>query len=304
VAEVLRDNAAQTILPSIVAPHQLENANSKLATVELIMNSLCGPPLAGVLIAASLALAFAFNAGVLVFAALMVFLVVGNFRAEKPADVVQNHWWGDLKIGINWLWQHVLLRDLALLLGLTNGAYMVSLATQVLFAQEILELDPTGFGLLLTGAAFGGVLGGLLSPVLAKHFSSATLLRAALLLFAAESIVFGFTSNVVVAWLSLFTGAFAAIVWNVITVTLRQTIIPDQLLGRVNSVYRFFSWGMMPIGTLIGGLIVSFFQVMIGREWALRSPYLVAGILMLIGLVVLYFRLTNSKIDAARQAVT
>ena len=44
--------------------------------------------------------------------------------------------------------------------------------------------------------------------------------------------------------LTMFTG----ILWNVITVSLRQSVIPDRLLGRVNSVYRFFGWGMMPIG--------------------------------------------------------
>jgi hypothetical protein len=51
--------------------------------------------------------------------------------------------------------------------------------------------------------------------------------------------------------------AFTAVVWNVITVSFRQSIIPDELLGRVNSVYRFFAWGMMPIGSIIGVVVAS-----------------------------------------------
>jgi len=300
MAEVLRDNAAQTILPTIVGYVQLESANSKLSTVEMVMNSFVGPPLAGLLIAMSLALAFFVNAGVLVFAALLVFLIAGNFQVDKLKDSPKSKWVDDLKEGVGWLWQHTLLRDLALLLGLTNGAYMMSLATQVLFAQEILSLDPTGFGLLLTGAAFGGVLGGFATPFLVKRIRSGTLLRLALLLFISESMLFGLTSNPIVAWLTLFLGSFAGIVWNVITVSLRQTIIPDKLMGRVNSVYRFFGWGMMPIGTFVGGVLVSVAQFTIGREWALRAPHLLAGLLMFFGLVVLYFRLTNLKIEAAR----
>lgn len=302
VAEVLRDNAAQTILPKVVAPHELENANSKLATVELVMNSLCGPPLAGFLIAMSLALAFAVNASVLLMAAILVFLIAGNFQADQNFERKTRNWWQDLKEGVRWLWAHVLLRDLALLLGLTNGAYMMSLATQVLFAQEVLGLDATGFGLLLTGAAFGGVLGGFAAPHLAKRFRSATLLRVSLFMFATESVIFGLNSNPYVAWAALFLGSSAGIIWNVITVSLRQTIIPDRLLGRVNSVYRFFGWGMMPIGTFLGGIIVSVASVSIGREWALRVPHLLAGVLMFGGLAILFVRLTHVKIDAARAA--
>ena len=53
-----------------------------------------------------------------------------------------------------------------------------------------------------------------------------------------------------------------------ITVSLRQTIIPDRLLGRVNSVYRFFGWGAIPIGGLIGGVMVAVLDGPLSREGA------------------------------------
>ena len=67
------------------------------------------------------------------------------------------------------------------------------------------------------------------------------------------------------------------ILWNVITVSLRQSIIPSQLLGRVNSVYRFFAWGMMPIGAAIGGLTVVVVDTFASRDWALRATWLVCA---------------------------
>ena len=75
---------------------------------------------------------------------------------------------------------------------------------------------------------------------------------------------------------------FTGILWNVITVSLRQAVIPDRLLGRVNSVYRFFGWGMMPIGSLIGGALVAVLDGPLSREWALRMPWIVAGAAQLV----------------------
>ena len=58
-----------------------------------------------------------------------------------------------------------------------------------------------------------------------------------------------------------------AVMWNVITVSLRQTIIPDQPLGRANRVYRFFAWGMMPVGAFLGGALVTVTEAVAVRDW-------------------------------------
>jgi hypothetical protein len=92
--------------------------------------------------------------------------------------------------------------------------------------------------------------------------------------------------------------------WNVITVSLRQTIIPDRLLGRVNSVYRFFAWGMMPIGAFLAGLIVVGAESFTIRQVALRVPWLASSIGHFVLLVFVLRLLTTSKIEAARGAVT
>jgi MFS family permease len=88
--------------------------------------------------------------------------------------------------------------------------------------------------------------------------------------------------------------------WNVITVSLRQALIPDHLLGRVNSVYRFFGWGMMPIGSVIGGAIVAISEPIAGREWALRAPFLFAAVVHVALLFYAIPNLNSRRIDEAR----
>jgi hypothetical protein len=63
---------------------------------------------------------------------------------------------------------------------------------------------------------------------------------------------------------------FFVTMWNVVTVSLRQRIVPDELLGRVNSVYRMIGWGLIPVGALAGGFAA--------RLGGLRAPYLAGGV--------------------------
>ena len=97
--------------------------------------------------------------------------------------------------------------------------------------------------------------------------------------------------------------ALVGILWNVITVSLRQTIIPPHLLGRVNSVYRFFAWGMMPIGAALGGVTVAIVATFADREMALRATWIADVAAIHVGLFVFgRAKLTTEKIEAARAA--
>ena len=94
--------------------------------------------------------------------------------------------------------------------------------------------------------------------------------------------------------------SFSAVLWNVITVSLRQTIIPDSLLGRVNSVYRFLAWGMMPIGSILGGVIVTVTEAVSNRALGLRMPFLIGAAVHVA--LYLYARpvLNTANIEAAK----
>ncbi|MBR9863312.1 MAG: MFS transporter [Rhodobacteraceae bacterium] len=272
-AEVVRDNAAQTALPSVVAPGDLERANGQIWSVEQIMGSFIGPPLAGLLIAYAVPAPFALDAVTFAVAAWVVWLIVVPPRA-MPA---KRSMFTEVLEGFRWLVQHPKLMRLALMLGVSNMLAVMALTVLVLFSQEILGLNGVGHGFLLTAGAAGGVVGGVVCPGLAARLGAERSLQVVLFLFPVMFVLIFLTSNPWVVAFALFVEMFAALLWNVVTVSYRQRLIPDGLLGRVNSIYRFFGWGMMPVGALLAGWVVSIAEPQIGRELALRAPYALAS---------------------------
>ena len=302
MAEVLRDNSAQTILPAIVAPAGLEKANGRMWSAEGVANTFAGPPLGSLLLATMFALPFFFDAASFFVAAALVALIPGTFRATRPEGHVQANWRVELRQGVRWLWGHDLLRPMAIILGLMNAASMVSFATFVLFAQEVLDVGPLLFTVIGMGGAIGGIIGGSLASRLSKRYGSGTCLAVTLGGCAVIAFVIG-----TVAWWPVVFAMFTVvsllgILWNVITVSLRQTIIPEHLLGRVNSVYRFFAWGMMPIGAALGGLVVLVVDAFASREIALRATWIANGLIHLGLFAFGRAKLTTAKIEAARAA--
>jgi MFS family permease len=304
MAEVLYDNSAQTILPAIVEPEGLERANGNLWGAEMVMNSFLGPPLGSVLIGVAFALPFAFDAVTFGVAAILIFLLSGTFVA-KDRTAAQSmgkvDWWGEIKEGVTWLWKHPLLRPMAIVLGLLNGLSQVTFATLVLFAQEVLGIDAFVFAILGMAGAVGGVIGSVTSPRISKALGSGPSLAITLMASIVTTAVIGFASHWSLVFAMFAVFSFTAVLWNVITVSLRQTIIPDELLGRVNSVYRFFAWGMMPIGLAVGGLIVAGMEAAgATREIALRSPWWFAAIAYVALFAYAAPKLTTAKIESAR----
>ncbi|HEY7703402.1 MAG TPA: MFS transporter [Acidimicrobiia bacterium] len=303
-AEVLHDNSAQTLMPSLVRPDQLQRANGRLWGAETVANSFLGPPLGGVLLGIGYALPFFFDAGTFAVAAALVAMLVGNFRPKRESPEPRPSFMTELKQGFRWLWRHDLLRSLAITLGILNAANGMVFATFVLFAQEVLQLSATQFGLIATAGAAGGVIGSFVAPGVSKRLGSGPALYSSIGVGIATDLVIGLTSQGWVAWAMLGLASLSAVVWNVITVSLRQEIIPDELLGRVNSVYRFFGWGMIPIGTFLGGVLVAVTEDALGRETGLRIPFFVAAALEAILLIYALPRLSSSKIAAAREAAS
>lgn len=305
MAEVLYDNSAQTILPAIVVPEGLERANGNLWSAEMVANSFAGPPLGSLLIGVAFALPFIFDAGTFALSAALLFFIAGSFKVERDQAELDARvdWWGEIKAGVRWLWRNPLLRVMAIVLGLLNALASMAFATFVLFAQEVLDVNAFIFAVLGAAAALGGVIGGVLGPRISGRIGSGPSLTMTFVVSIVTSLIIGLTSNWVVAFLGFAAFTFSATLWNVVTVSFRQTIIPDDLLGRVNSVYRFFGWGMMPIGLALGGVLVSLTEVAGGsRELALRVPWFVSAAGTLALFAYAGPRLTSEAIESARVA--
>jgi MFS family permease len=289
--ETLFDNAAQAIMPSVVRRDQLETANSRLFAAQILSFEFVGPPLGALLFAAAVELPFAVDGVSFALAAALVLTMTGSYRPVRPAGP-RTRLRTEIVEGLRWLWSHRLLRTLGLMLGVWNLLTTAIISVFVLFALETLGLSNVGYGLLFTGAAVGSLIGTLSATRVIARLGPAAALLGAVFTSAIADLVIALTSTPVLVGIMFGVGGLTGVVWNVITVSLRQSIIPDALLGRVNSVYRFLGWGTMPIGAAVGGALA--------KGFGLRAPFFVsAGVLAIMGVAALPV-VNRRTIEAAR----
>ena len=274
VAEVFRDTAAQTILPGIVPEDRLEWANGRLWSVELTGNMLVGPALGAFLIAAAPFLPFAINAIGYAIAALLIMQI--SERCRTPVPETRN-WRRELGEGFAFLRTAPLLRLLAYVTGAWNLLFQMVFVALFLHAQENIGIGATGFGGVVATGAVGAILGGLCGDWIVRRFGPGC--TAAWMLFASAPafLAIAFAPTAISLAVVLFLFEFSGLVWNTVSVSYRQRVIPNALLGRVSSLYRLFAWGMMPVGLLLSGLIVKAAENVVTRDLALIMPFLVAG---------------------------
>lgn len=277
-AEVFRDNAAQTLLPAIVPDAGLERANGRLWTTEALANQMIGPALGAFLLGVTLALPFAFNALAYALAALLMARVSGQFRPTPPTG---ERWQASLGVAWRYIRGQPLLLLLALITGVWNMTFEATLFALVLHAQENLGLSAQEYGFVLTAFAVGGAVAGLTGDRIAARLGPSLTLRLTLIVSAALLMVVPLAPN---GWLlaAVFVACeMAGITWNIVSVSLRQRLIPDELRGRVNSLYRLLAWGMIPLGIALAGWVIRLAEPVTGRPAALVVPIWLAGGLML-----------------------
>ncbi|MEY4401537.1 MAG: hypothetical protein RL072_1402 [Actinomycetota bacterium] len=275
--EVVFDMSAQAFLPSLVESHLLERANGRLYSVEVVSNSFLGLPIGALLYAVAAFSPFGIQALSLLFAAMLISTLRPR-APQVPSPEKRASFWADIAFGLRWLARHRLLRLLAVLLGIVNMAHMFAASVYAKFARDVLGIGPRGFGLLLGVSAAGAIVGGLVGDRVARRLGPAIALVVSYGMFAVLDLLPGLFPNVVVV---VAAGALMSVfgtTWNVLTVSLRQRLIPPELFGRVNSVYRFIGTGSTAIGAIIGGQIAFSF--------GLRATYLVSGTLLLLVLSV------------------
>ncbi len=271
-AEVIFSNAAQAVLPTLVPPELLPKANGSQQASLTVGETFLGPPVGSLLFAAAATLPFALDAASFAGSAA---LLAGLPRTELSGTVTSGNRRPKIRTqvaeGLRWLYRHRLLRVVAVLLGVFNFANQMGQAVLVLLATQTLHVGTRGYGLLLAVTALGSVAGGLVSPALTRRLGMLPTLIVSGAVDAAVFAGLGLAPDPAVAALMLAGQGFAVTMWNVVTVSLRQQVVPAHLLGRVNSVYRMLGWGLMPVGALAGGFVA--------HAAGLRAPYIVAGLL-------------------------
>lgn len=274
VAEVFYDTAAQSIVPSLVPRDRLDQANGRLYAVEIGAQELVGPPLAGLAVTIGLAISFGASTAVWLLALAVLLTLRGTFRPVRAPEARTIR--ADIREGLSFLLHRPVLRTMALMVGMTNLATSAMGAVFVLFAvgpESAMRLSEPQFGLLFALLAGGGLLGGLVGDRVQRRIGRARTLT--LSVFGMIGFVGGpaVTSNVAVIATLLFVGGITTMLWNITTVSFRQRVTPDHLLGRVNSVYRLVAWGTMPVGAALGGVL--------GELAGVRSVFLIMSLLTL-----------------------
>ena len=271
--ETLADNASGALVVRLVSPEQLGTANARLSAVFTVGNQLAGPPLGAWLFVLAAAAPFGLHAAAFAGSALLIGLLAMP-PPVIPRDGAATGQWPalhrEIAAGVRWLWRHRGLRALTGCIAAMNLTFMAAFATWVLYSTQRLGLTHVQFGVLLTAGAVGGLVGAWLYPRLEHRFGRTVLVRAGLLVEAATHLVLAVTTSplVVVATMALF-GAHA-VVWGTVATTVRQRSVPDELLGRVSSVFFFASTGAAAIGAAAGGLLA--------RAYGLTAGFWVAAV--------------------------
>jgi MFS family permease len=284
IAEVFFDNASQAMVPTIVPVEVLEKANGRRFAGEIAANSFVGTPIGSLLFVAAMWLPFGFDSVTFAVAALLV-LTLRIAPAPRPsAAPARRPLRVDIAEGLQWLSQHRLLRGIALTASLSVLGMEMTAVIFVLFAQDLLHLSDRWYGALIAIGAVGAVGGGLVAERLLKRLGSLSIIYGTVVVWILCMFAEGFWPRLWVSAVATVAMAFGTTVWNTVTVSLRQRVVPAHLFGRVNSVYRWTVWGSISIGAALGGVVA--------REFGLRAPFFVGAGFGAVGLVVLFFTVT------------
>jgi MFS family permease len=289
VAETFFDTSAEAFTPSLVGSEQLPAANGRLQGLEWAGGSFIGPPIGAALFVSAAALPFLVNSAALVLAALLIAAIPGRYRTRRvEGGAIRS----EIATGLRWLWGQRVVRSLALMAGVTNFFTFGIIAVFVLFALEILGVPEGLFGVLLAALGVGGLAGAVIAPRLVATIGEGNTLRTTIGLEVLASGIFALTTDVWVAGSLMAIFGLLITTWNVVAVSLRQELTPDEMRGRVAGASRLFAFGTQPLGAVAGGVLASLL--------GLRAPFVAAALAFTAMLVLTWGITSNQSIEQAR----
>jgi MFS family permease len=272
ICEVLVDTTSQAVLPQILDKSNYERGNSRLQISEVIVSQFAGAPLSGLLYAVSIALPFFFSTTGFILAGLLILLFpferAINVRKEGDTGQAKLGLKGDIKFALNYLYQDKQIFSIVVITTLLGFFYSLSNAIAPLFILKELNVSPALFGVVLAIQGIGALAGSIAAPMVSKYLGRGKAL-AINVFFASLLVIFiGLSPNAYFfVAVSVLVG-FTISVWNILLMSLYQSLIPPELYGRIHGARRTIVWGLMPIGALLGGVIA---------RGGLRLPFLIGG---------------------------
>ena len=273
VCEVAADTTAQSLIPQILEEKNFEKGNSRLQISETVIQGFIGAPISGFIYAIAIALPFFINSlGLAVASLLALSIPIKYLQDIRQVDVEKEKkkFVADMKFGIKYLFNEKVLRRLVVTTASIGVCYSMGTATMVLFIIKELELPKQLFGVILTIQSLGAISGAFMAPRLSKKFGRSRVMTFGITTSSLVLLLNGFAPNIYI-YVGLATfGAFAVSQWNILLMATYQTVIPNELYGRIHGTRRTLVWGMMPIGSLLGGVLA---------HYSLRLPMYVGGVI-------------------------
>jgi predicted MFS family arabinose efflux permease len=245
--------AAPALVPSLVTPQLLPAANARIELARTVAFA-SGPALGGVLVGwVGAAPAFGFAAALSVIA---VVLLSGIYEpAREP--IPRRHPLQDIREGASFVLHHALLRPVFITQFIFNTGSFLVLAVFVPYAVRRLGLSATGVGTTLAMYGVGMVVGALLATRVMKRLAFGTVIGLGPVTGFVAAAVMTLTTFMPAPWLagvSFFLLGVGPIMWVISTTTLRQSVTPPRLLGRVSAI-NILSYGARPLGSAIGAIV-------------------------------------------------
>jgi MFS family permease len=276
-------------IPSLVDSGELVSANGRIQA-SFAAASVLGPLAAGALLVfVPIEAILLVDAASFVVSAVMLSVIARPFNAPltKRATSIRE----DIVEGLRYVLSHPVLRNISLMMALINMVGATVFAELVLFAKQALRAEDSEVGILFAAGGAGVVVLSLAAGPLRKRWSFGNVALGALMLSGLLTVGLAYTASL---WLAVVLWAFVSglgTLFNINTGSLRQAIVPNQMLGRVISIAMVLAWSANPIGALAGGLLIE-------RTGDVRLVYAVIGLATF--LIALAFRVASPLGHAER----
>jgi predicted MFS family arabinose efflux permease len=249
--------AAPALVPSLVSPKLLPTANARIELARTIAFA-SGPALGGVLVGwLGAAPAFGFATALSVIAVVLLSGIYEPVREPAP----QRRPLQDIKEGAVFVLDHPLLRPVFITQFIFNTASFLVLAVFVPYAVRRLGLTAIGVGTTLAMYGVGMVVGALCATLVMRRLPFGTVIALGPVTGFVAAAVLALTTWIpspVLAGFGFFLLGVGPILWVISTTTLRQSVTPPRLLGRVSAI-NILSYGARPVGAGIGAFVGGFY---------------------------------------------
>lgn len=277
--------AASSAIPRIVKKEQLSTAlglNEMLLSTSNMLGQALGP------ILYSLGRAFPFLADSIstVFSAFSLLFIRTEFQEERV--LIRSKLWSDIGVGLVWLWQHRLLRFLALLtFGLT--APCTGFLLIVIVQARNLHATDIQLGLILAGSGLGSIIGSVIAGPLYKRFGFSRMIIGTTWIWALTWLLYAFAPTPLLLGLINAASFIVVPIYMVVESSYRLSLVPDHMQGRVNAIFRLISAGSQPVGIALTGFLLQAFGP-VYTVMLLFLPQLVLAIVVVCQRDVLHHR--------------